>query len=49
MLTAEILQKHGIPVTVIPDSAVGYAIEKIDLVLVGAEAIVESSFTPASA
>jgi len=36
------LQEHGIPVTVIPDTAVGYVIELVDLTIVGAEAIVES-------
>eukprot|EP00039_Didymoeca_costata_P019400 m.337393 g.337393 ORF g.337393 m.337393 type:complete len:536 (+) comp18116_c0_seq1:105-1712(+) len=40
--TAARLQEHGIPVTVIPDAAVGYVMESVDLVLVGAEAIVES-------
>jgi translation initiation factor eIF-2B subunit alpha len=31
------LRKHGIPVNLILDSAVGYIIDKIDMVLVGAE------------
>ncbi|CAG2194192.1 translation initiation factor eIF2B subunit alpha-like isoform X1 [Mytilus galloprovincialis] len=40
--THEELQKLGIPSTIILDSAVGYVMEKIDLVLVGAEGVVES-------
>ncbi|KAK3752724.1 hypothetical protein QZH41_018688 [Actinostola sp. cb2023] len=36
------LKECGIPSTVILDSAVGYIIEKINLVLVGAEGVVES-------
>ncbi|EDO35087.1 predicted protein [Nematostella vectensis] len=36
------LKECGIPSTVILDSAVGYVIEKVDLVLVGAEGVVES-------
>lgn len=32
----------GIPVTVILDSAVGYYMERVDLVLLGAEGVVES-------
>lgn len=40
--TYEALQKLGIPSTVILDSAVGYVMEKVDLVLVGAECVVES-------
>ncbi len=32
----------GIPVTVILDSAVGYYIERVDIVLLGAEGVVES-------
>lgn len=39
---AEKLQVKGIPVTVIPDAAVGYVMERVDLVMVGAEAVVES-------
>lgn len=35
------LRTAGIPVTVFPDSAVGYIMEKVDLVILGAEAIVE--------
>ncbi|KAK7054921.1 translation initiation factor eIF-2B subunit alpha [Paramarasmius palmivorus] len=40
--TAEKLTAAGIPCTVILDSAVAYAIEKVDFVLVGSEAVVES-------
>lgn len=36
------LKQEGIPSTVILDSAVGYIMEKVDLVLVGAEGVVES-------
>ena len=32
----------GIPVTVILDSAVGYYMERVDVVLLGAEGVVES-------
>ena len=40
--TAELLRELGIPVTIIADTAVGYMMEKVDLAIVGAEAIVES-------
>jgi translation initiation factor eIF-2B subunit alpha len=40
--TAEALTAVGIPCTVILDSAVAYAMEKVDFVLVGSEAVVES-------
>ncbi|KAI8614732.1 hypothetical protein BC830DRAFT_1065209 [Chytriomyces sp. MP71] len=36
------LQKLNIPVKLVPDSAVGFIMEKVDLVLVGAEAVVEN-------
>jgi len=36
------LTEAGIPVTVIPDTAVGYTIEKVDFAIVGSEAVVES-------
>ncbi|NXJ42352.1 EI2BA factor, partial [Ciconia maguari] len=39
---AKALRKLKIPVTVILDAAVGYIMEKVDLVLVGAEGVVES-------
>ncbi|NWQ59358.1 EI2BA factor, partial [Neopipo cinnamomea] len=39
---ANALRKLNIPVTVILDAAVGYIMEKVDLVLVGAEGVVES-------
>ncbi|KHJ43941.1 initiation factor, subunit 2 family protein, partial [Trichuris suis] len=35
------LEKHNIPCTVILDSAVGYIMESVDFVLVGAEGVVE--------
>eukprot|EP00048_Salpingoeca_helianthica_P017214 m.236092 g.236092 ORF g.236092 m.236092 type:complete len:302 (-) comp20422_c0_seq1:77-982(-) len=38
----ELLTDAGIPVTLIPDAAVGYIIERVDFVIVGAEAVVES-------
>ncbi|KAF8636697.1 hypothetical protein AX17_003502 [Amanita inopinata Kibby_2008] len=40
--TAEALSAAGIPATVILDSAVAYVMEKVDFVLVGSEAVVES-------
>jgi translation initiation factor eIF-2B subunit alpha len=36
------LKAHDIPVTLILDSAVGYIMEKVDMVLVGAEGVVEN-------
>ena len=39
---AKHLESLGIPVVVIPDSAVGYIIDKVDMVLVGAEGVVEN-------
>ncbi|NXB08036.1 EI2BA factor, partial [Cnemophilus loriae] len=41
-IMAKALRKLNIPVTVILDAAVGYIMEKVDLVLVGAEGVVES-------
>ncbi|TRY66263.1 hypothetical protein DNTS_026221 [Danionella cerebrum] len=41
-LMAEKLRKLSIPVTVVLDAAVGYVMEKVDLVIVGAEGVVES-------
>lgn len=41
-LMAERLKQHGIPVTVILDSAAGYIMEKIDIVMIGAEGVVEN-------
>jgi len=40
--TAEALNAAGIPCTVVLDSAVAYVMEKVDFVLVGSEAVVES-------
>ncbi|KAG4302231.1 hypothetical protein PCK1_001503 [Pneumocystis canis] len=42
IITSRILSEAGIPTAIILDSAVGYLIQKIDLVLVGAEGIVEN-------
>ncbi|KAJ1093268.1 hypothetical protein NDU88_006373 [Pleurodeles waltl] len=39
---AEALRKLNVPVTVILDAAVGYIMEKVDLVIVGAEGVVEN-------
>lgn len=39
---AEALKKLNVPVTVVLDAAVGYVLEKVDLVIVGAEGVVES-------
>lgn len=40
--TYEALVAAGIPCTVVLDSAVAYVMDKVDLVLVGSEAVVES-------
>lgn len=42
MRTHEILTKAGIPCTIILDSAVAYAMDKVDMIFVGCEAVVES-------
>lgn len=42
LTTARILRARGIPVSVIPDNAVGYVMAKVDMVLVGAEGVVEN-------
>lgn len=42
MKTHELLTEAGIPCTVILDSAVGYVMERVDMVLLGCEAVVES-------
>jgi translation initiation factor eIF-2B subunit alpha len=36
------LLKHGLPVTLIPDTAVATIMSTVDLVMVGAEAVVEN-------
>ena len=41
-MIAKKLQDAKIPVTVVPCAALGYVIERVDMVLVGAEAVVES-------
>ncbi|KAK7203266.1 hypothetical protein BZA70DRAFT_283252, partial [Myxozyma melibiosi] len=41
-VTAKTLREHGIPVRVIADGAVGYVIQKVDKVFVGAEGVAES-------
>ena len=38
----EALKEHNIPVTVILDAAAAYVLEKVDIVLVGAEGVVEN-------
>jgi len=40
--TEKILMENSIPCTVILDSAVGYIMERVDMVLLGAESVVES-------
>ncbi|KAF0686292.1 Aste57867_21898 [Aphanomyces stellatus] len=40
--TAELLSNAGIPTTVIVDAAMGYYMEKVDMVVVGAEGVVEN-------
>ncbi|OQR91934.1 translation initiation factor eIF-2B subunit alpha [Achlya hypogyna] len=40
--TAELLSNAGIPTTVIVDAAMGYYMEKVDMVIVGAEGVVEN-------
>ncbi|KAG4304032.1 hypothetical protein PORY_002555 [Pneumocystis oryctolagi] len=42
IITSRILSEAGIPTAIVLDSAVGYLIQKIDIVLVGAEGIVEN-------
>ncbi|RUS21271.1 hypothetical protein BC937DRAFT_93129 [Endogone sp. FLAS-F59071] len=42
LTAAAALRASGIPATVILDSAVGYVMDKVDLVLVGAEGVVEN-------
>lgn len=42
LTTAQILRSKGIPCSVIPDNAVGYVMAKVDMVLVGAEGVVEN-------
>ena len=38
---ARVLDELKIPVTVVLDSGIGYVMEKVDMVLVGAEAVAE--------
>ncbi|KAI1319127.1 translation initiation factor eIF-2B subunit alpha [Mortierella claussenii] len=40
--SAQVLRAAGIPTTIILDAAVGYVIDKVDMVLVGAEGVVEN-------
>lgn len=42
MRTHQVLTDAGIPCTVVLDSAVGYIMERVDMVLLGCEAVVES-------
>ncbi|KAF3272986.1 translation initiation factor eIF-2B subunit alpha, variant 3 [Orbilia oligospora] len=39
---ASILRERGVPVAIIPEGAVGYAMNKVDFVLIGAEGVVEN-------
>lgn len=39
---AQLLNEHGIPATLILDAAVGFYMGKVDMVLVGAEGVVEN-------
>ncbi|KAK6363780.1 translation initiation factor eIF-2B subunit alpha [Orbilia blumenaviensis] len=39
---ASILREKGVPVAIIPEGAVGYAMHKVDFVLIGAEGVVEN-------
>jgi translation initiation factor eIF-2B subunit alpha len=39
---ASIMREHGIPVCIIPDSAIGFVIDKVDKVFFGAEGVAES-------
>ena len=41
-LAADTLRKAGVEASVILDAAVGYYIQKVDMVLVGAEGVVEN-------
>lgn len=42
LVTAKILRQNGIPVRVIADGAVGYVIQKVDKIFIGAEGVAES-------
>ncbi|BFZ62560.1 translation initiation factor eIF-2B subunit alpha [Saitoella coloradoensis] len=42
IVAARVLEDAGVPVCVVLDSAVGYVMDKVDLVLVGAEGVVEN-------
>ncbi|KAJ6258992.1 hypothetical protein Dda_5887 [Drechslerella dactyloides] len=39
---ASVLRSKGVPVAVIPEGAVGYAMDHVDMVLIGAEGVVEN-------
>mmetsp|Transcript_22540 Transcript_22540/g.62533 ORF Transcript_22540/g.62533 Transcript_22540/m.62533 type:complete len:370 (+) Transcript_22540:152-1261(+) len=39
---ARLLEKVGVPVTIVLDSAAGYVMDRVDMVLLGAEGVVES-------
>ncbi|MCD6501554.1 hypothetical protein J7L01_03050 [bacterium] len=41
---AKSFAESGIPVTLVPDAAIGYAVEKADIVIVGADAVTEKFF-----
>jgi translation initiation factor eIF-2B subunit alpha len=44
--THEILTRENIPCTLVLDSAVAYVMERVDMVLVGSEAVMESGVSP---
>lgn len=46
MKTHQILTDAGIPCIVVLDSAIAYIMERVDMVLVGSEAVVESGVRP---
>ncbi|KAK6495434.1 translation initiation factor eIF-2B subunit alpha, variant 2 [Arthrobotrys musiformis] len=39
---ASMLREKGVPVAIVPEGAVGYAMNKVDFVLIGAEGVVEN-------
>ncbi len=49
MRTHQILTAAGIPCTVVLDSAVAYIMDRVDMVLVGTEAVVESGVSCSTA
>ena len=43
-IAAKHIAGRGIPVTLVPDAAIGYAVEKADIALVGADSVSEEFF-----